>query len=199
MRQTFERGLQFCVERQPVDALLRRAPERGFAGMRGEHRKCPAFLRHGFALGGIMFGPSDHTACKHPVEDSVAGSPRGNWITIRPPGFRRLRQGDQQCRLGDREPLRLAAEIGKARRPEALDIAAIRCEREVKIEDAGLIVRRSIFTARSICANFAAMDFPAWGSMSRATCIVSVEPPETIWPWLIHCSAARPRLRKSTP
>ena len=41
-------------------------------------------------------------------------------------------------RLGDRQALRLLAEIGKARRPHAFDIAAIRREREIKIEDAGL-------------------------------------------------------------
>jgi hypothetical protein len=55
-REPLERGLQLGVERQPVDALLRRAPEHGFAGMRGEHEKGPAYLRHRFALGGIALG-----------------------------------------------------------------------------------------------------------------------------------------------
>ena len=106
--------------------------------MRGEHRKCPAFAGDSFALGRVMVGRADHAVCKNPVEDSVAGGTRGLPITIRPPGFRRLRQSDQKRRLGDRQALRLMAEIGKARRPQPLDIAAIRREREVKIKDARL-------------------------------------------------------------
>jgi hypothetical protein len=65
-REPLDGGLQLGVERQPVDALLRRAPEHGFAGMRGEHGKGPAFLRHGFALGLVNNAPRENS-----VEDVV--------------------------------------------------------------------------------------------------------------------------------
>ena len=68
-REPLERGLQLGVERQPVDALLRRAPEHGFAGMRGEHEKGPAFLRHRFALGGIALGLVNNAPRETPIED----------------------------------------------------------------------------------------------------------------------------------
>ncbi len=45
--------------------------------------------------------------------------------TIRPPRFRRLRQGDKQRGLGNPQAFRLLAEISKARRAHAFDIAAI--------------------------------------------------------------------------
>ena len=95
-------------------------------------------MRHGLTLGGIALGRGDHSTSKGPVEDHVAGRPRGIGETIRPPCFRRLRQGHKQRRLADREPLRFAAEIGKARRTQALNIAAIRGKPQVKIEDASL-------------------------------------------------------------
>ena len=37
------------------------------------------------------------------------------------------------------------------------------------------------------------------GSISRASCIVMVEAPETMWPLVPNCSAARPSASGSTP
>ena len=138
-RQSFERGLQLGVQAsvggRAAAGARRSASSLACAASTGKARR---LTRHGFALGGIALGRGDHSASKNPVEDHVAGGPRGIGEPIRPPCFRRLRQGHEQGRLADREPLRLAAEIRKARRPHALDIAAIRGKPQVKIEDASL-------------------------------------------------------------
>src|SRR5215208_251121 len=57
-----------------------------------------------------------------------------------------------------------------------------------------LLSCRSIWTARTIWRSFAYTERSRRGSISRASCIVMVEPPETMWPLLPNCSAARQRI-----
>ena len=52
--------------------------------------------------------------------------------------------------------------------------------------------RRSICRARTSCRSFAVKERPSRGSISRATCMDSVEAPETMRPLLTNCTAARP-------
>ena len=69
---------------------------------------------------------------RHPVEYAVARAAGRRREAIRAARFRRLRQRHQQRRLAEREPLRLLAEIGERRRPDAFEIAAIGGEAQVK-------------------------------------------------------------------
>ena len=54
---------------------------------------------------------------------------------IRPAQLRRLRQGHEQGCFAEREPARLLAEIRERGGPDPFQIAAIRGEREVEVED----------------------------------------------------------------
>ena len=71
----------------------------------------------------------------HAVEHAVARRARGIGIAIEPSGFRRLRQRHQQRRFRERQSLRLLAEIGDRGGANALEIAAIRRQRQIQIED----------------------------------------------------------------
>jgi hypothetical protein len=107
----------------------------------------------------------------------------------------RLRAG----RLGHRQALRLLAEIGEACGPDTFEIAAIGRMGEIEIEDllpwtAGA---RSGWRGPP-AAVLADSERPSRGSISRATCIDSVEAPETMRPLVTSCQAARrsPRGRR---
>ena len=111
---------------------------------------------------------------------------------VRPPRLRRLRQRHQERRFAEREPPRLLAEIGQRGGADAFDIAAIR--REIEIErraPASLVSARSISIARTIWRSLAEKLRPLRGSSSRATCMVSVEPPERIRPLVTSWNVAR--------
>ena len=71
-------------------------------------------------------------ASRDAVEHAVARSARGRDRAVRPAQLRRLRQRDQQRRLGHRQPARLLAEIGERRRANAFEIAAIGREAEIE-------------------------------------------------------------------
>ena len=102
--------------------------------MRGERRKGQARLRDRLALRRRGVGGADHAARGDAVEHAVARRARRLWRAIRPPRFGRLRQRDQQRRLGDGQPQRLLAEIGERGRAHALEIAAERSQREITVE-----------------------------------------------------------------
>ena len=87
-----------------------------------------------FAACGVV--GADEAARGDAVEHAVARRARCGGRAIRPPRFRRLRQRDQQRRLGEGELERLLAEIGERRRPHAFEIAAEGSEGEISIERA---------------------------------------------------------------
>ena len=108
-------------------------------------------------------------------------APRRRRVAVGPARFGRLRQGDEQRRLGEGQPLRLLAEIGEARRADALDVAAIGREREVEVEDSALAeALLELHGAHHLAQLRRRAVRPSRGSIRRATCMVSVEPPETM-------------------
>jgi hypothetical protein len=58
---------------------------------------------------------------------------------------------------------------------------------------------RSISTARTICRSFAVNERSVLGSRRRATCMVMVEAPDTMWPSVTSCAKARASATGSTP
>ena len=84
-------------------------------------------------------------------------------------------------RLGRREPGRFLAEIGEARGPHSLEIAAERRQGQVEARTSSLGSRRSRPSALAISTSFAA-SVRGRRSSSRTVCIVNVEAPETMWP-----------------
>ena len=100
-------------------------------------------------------------------------------MAVGPARLGRLRERDEQRRLGRLKPPRLLAEIGERGGADALDVTAIGRKRQVEIED--LLLREPLFQRqrRHIWRELAAdarVDLPV---SSRATCMVRVEPPET--------------------
>ena len=93
---------------------------------------------HGLLARFRGFPRADGAARREYTQDLVACGARGGRVTIRAGALRRLRQHDEQRRLAEREPLGLLAEPCQRRRAHALDIAAIRREREIKREDLAL-------------------------------------------------------------
>ena len=112
----------------------------------------------------------------------------------------RLRQGDEQRGLGEGEALRLLAEIGQGRGPRAFQIAAVGREREVERRGSrpSTAAARAARRARSGAAWRASVR-SSRGSRRRATCMVSVEPPETTRPCRTSCAPARRSASGSTP
>ena len=112
----------------------------------------------------------------------------------------RLRQCDQQRGLGEGEALRLLAEVGQGRGAHALEIAAVGREREVERRGcASFDSRCSICAARTIWRSLASAVRSSRGSSRRATCMVSVEPPDTMRPCRTSCAPARRSASGSTP
>ena len=72
---------------------------------------------------------------RHAVEHAVARAMRGLGRAVGPADFRRLRDRDQQGGFGEREALRLLAEIGVRGRAHAFEIAAIGRKAEIERED----------------------------------------------------------------
>ena len=92
---------------------------------------------------GSRFGGAASSAVMTPrasdaVEHARARAPRRLGKFVGPARFRRLRQRDQQRRLGDRQLARLLAEIGERGGAHALEIAAERRQREIAVEHARL-------------------------------------------------------------
>ena len=84
-------------------------------------------------------------------------------------------------RFRARQPLRLLAEIGQRGRAHAFEIAAIGRKREIERRGSRpCCSARSSSTARTIWRSFARIVRSVRGSISRATCMVMVEPPDTI-------------------
>ena len=92
----------------------------------------------------------------------------------------------------DAEPLRLLAELGERGGAHALEIAAIGRKRQVALEDfaAWTAAARSGSRERSGGFSWPKLRLSR-GSIRRASCIDSVEPPETMRPLPANCVAAR--------
>ena len=136
--QSLEPGLQPRVDGELDDLGLLVGGDRFLGGMSGERRKREARFWDRLALGRRGVVRADEAARGDAVEHAVARGARGLRRAIRPPRFGRLRQRDEQRRLGDREPQRLLAEIRERRRPHAFEIAAERGDRQIAVEHARL-------------------------------------------------------------
>ncbi len=134
-RQRFENLLQTRIQRQPDDRRILHGRDGLVGGMRREnwHRLAQARHRRGLGLNRIFLGRL--ALFDHAIEHAIARRARGIGITIEPSGFRRLRQRHQQRRFRQRQSLRLLAEIGDRRGANALEIAAIRRQRQIQIEN----------------------------------------------------------------
>ena len=128
--------MQARIDRELDDLGLAVGGDRFLGGVRGERRKGQTRLRNRFALGRGGVGFADETASSDAVEHAVARRARRCRRTIGPARFRRLRQRDQERRLGEGQPQRLLAEIGERGRPHAFEVAAERREHEIAVERA---------------------------------------------------------------
>ena len=130
---------------------------------------------------------------------------RGRAAPPRPTRSGRRASGDcgkrhQQRRLAEREPPRLLAEIGERGGANAFEIAAI--GRETEIQREHLVLGQAALDLDRRARSGAALPqktAPLRGSSRRATCMVSVEPPDTIRPWQQLRTAAQQARNGSTP
>ena len=180
---------------------LRQRRDRLIGGMRRQRRHRPARARQrASSLASAISSAGTLPALAMRSSTRSRAAPRRIGRTVRPAQLRRLRQRDQQRRLGKRKPLRLLAEIGERGGAHAFEIAAIGRERQVKREH--LVLAQAAARSRS-----RARSAGAWrracvrsrGSSRRATCMVKVEPPEMMRPLPMNCTAARSIASGSTP
>src|SRR3954447_6453330 len=104
-------------------------------GVRRQERHRLAQFRHGNGFGLLGIIEADLLLLDHAVEHAVTRFARRIGIAIEPAGLRRLRQRDQQRGFSQRQPLRLLAEIGDRGGANALEVAAVRREREIEVEN----------------------------------------------------------------
>ena len=83
----------------------------------------------------------DHSGRGGSPNNAIAPIDKRLVSAIRAAHFRRLRDRHQERGLGDAEPLRLLAEIGKRSGADAFEIAAIGSELEIEREDFALAER----------------------------------------------------------
>src|SRR5690606_27556401 len=79
-------------------------------------------------------GLVDDALLDNAVEHAVPCPAGGIGMAIRTAPLGRLGKGDKQCRLGNREPSWLLAEIGQRRRPHTLEVATERREQKIELE-----------------------------------------------------------------
>ncbi len=130
--------LHRAVERGLVLDRLRVLAQRQFRKVGGIGGKLAAAVRHGFKAGALGLALADDIRDGKAGQHALARLFGDVAVAVRAALFGKLRQGDEQGGFGDREPLRLLAEPGKACGPHALQIAAIGGERQVEIEDFSL-------------------------------------------------------------
>ena len=152
--------------------------------MRRELGELAARRRDALALGALGLGRRDDAGFER--RDRARGCGRVSACLASRSG-RRISgdcgKRDEQGRLADREVARLLAEIGERGGAHAFDVAAERREAEVEAQDLVLATARSSScSARSDLAQLAGAVRSCRPSSRRATCMVSVEPPETMRP-----------------
>jgi len=134
-RQRLQRLLQARIQRELDQRRILHRRHRGIGGMRCQDRHRLAQPRHRrrARLRRVLFR---HDAIlDHPCQHAIARGMRSLRITVEPAAFRRLRQRDQQCGFGKRQPLRLLAEIGDGGGADTFEVAAERRQRQIQIED----------------------------------------------------------------
>jgi hypothetical protein len=159
---------------------------------------CGLRLGKGFRVSGparrgrLDLGSGRQPCCLDAGQHALAGLDRAASLeAVGPARLGRLRQGDQQRGFGRREALRLLAEIGEARGAYAFEIAAEGGERQVEIENAWFVEAAFEFDRADACRSLAESERSSRGSSRRATCMVRVEPPETMRPFISIWPAAR--------
>ena len=134
--ERFQAALQAGLDGEPVDGSCP-APRRPGARRYGRRASGhgAAGRRHLFRprRGGVVLGQD--AGRDDAREHAVAGGFGACGVAVGAAPLRRLRQGDEQRRLGRVQPARLLAEIGERGGAHALDVAAIGGERQVELED----------------------------------------------------------------
>ena len=199
-RKLFQSPLQIGVDGEPVHALVRLGGDHLLGGMRRQHRHVFARVRHRLRLGARASSRATDAGGDIAIEHAVARGPRGFRITIRPAHFRRLRQRDQQRGFGQATAAAAPCRNRQAKPRGSLPGFRHRAQAsDITREFASLLSARSSSMARVIWRNLAPM-LRCWrGSSRRATCMVMVEPPETMCPLVTNCQAARASASGSTP
>lgn len=124
-RQDLQPLLQAPVDREADRGGTGIGRHRLLGGVRREHRERPARRRHRLGPGGVGLRRREDAPRDRHREDPVAGGAGALGEPVRTAGLGRLRQCDEQGRLRGGQPDRLAPEIRDARRPDALERAAI--------------------------------------------------------------------------
>ena len=108
-----------------------------FGEVRRQQRQGPAGRKRRSAIHGER-RRRQQPGGNRPRENPIPGAAGTRRVAVGAVAARRLRQGDQQRRLGIAEHARLLAEPGQRAGPDALEVAAHRHQREVSAQDLGL-------------------------------------------------------------
>ena len=104
-----------------------------------ERRERPADGRDRLGAGGGGLGRVENAGGDGAGQHAVAGGAGGRRVAVGAAGFRRLRQRDEERRLGRSQAARLLAEPGEGSGADALEVAAVGGERQVELEDRVLV------------------------------------------------------------
>src|SRR5262245_31879457 len=109
--------------------------------VRSQQRQRLALSRHRLRFCARNFVARNEPRHRRPLKHAVARGTRGFGETVRPPQLRRLRQGDQQRGLGQRQFAGLLAEIGQRGRANAFEVPAIGGKGQVEMKYLSLVER----------------------------------------------------------
>ena len=127
--------LHRAVDGEAMNLQFRIGRYLGFREMWRELRKCTAADWNRLVGRAIGLRRGDYAFLPRPLQHAVASDTRRARIAVGAAPLGRLRQGDEQGGLADRQPARLLAEVGERRRAHALDVAAERRQPQVQRED----------------------------------------------------------------
>jgi hypothetical protein len=121
-----------------VAGFFRRGAHGGFGCVSGESRQSEAPTRRVLEGSARGFPVAEQSSRHHAGKHAVARGMRRLRMAVWPALFGQLRQGDEQRSFGNREPLRLVAEISERSGANAFEVAAIGRQRQVALEDFAL-------------------------------------------------------------
>ncbi len=124
-RHLLQLSLDAAFQRSAIFFSLRLLADGGFGKMRGIGRQLQPLPWNCIQGSSLRLALSRHGRHRGTGQNAFARGMRHLRMAIRPAHLRRLRQGNQQCRLRHRQSFRLLAEPGKARGPNPFQIAAI--------------------------------------------------------------------------
>ena len=165
-----------------------------------EHRHRLAPIRHRLVLCPLDLIQRHGAGRGDAIEHAVAGVARGSDGAVGAALLRRLRQRDQRA-----PPRPASGGAAPCRNRPARRRARLRdCRHRAQGSDRARgsrpwSVLRSISSARTIWRSLAVKLRSVRGSRSRATCMVSVDAPETMRPLTSNWESARPSANGSTP